>query len=509
MAEITRRSFAQTVAAAAGSTMLGAQARRPNIVFICSDQHSGRVLGINGHPVVQTPNMDRIASRGVFFRNAYTGNPVCAPGRASMMTGMFASDVGAYCNSTPFDGRVPSWGNRLNQGGYYCLATGKLDLTVGADFGFKEVKTSHGHSQHPDITSLFRAPVCFRPGERSNVNGRFEERKDSDEVLAERAIEFLRGDARKLNQPWALYVGMHMPHPKWVAAKRYESVYPPEKVPMPEIPPGYLEKRHTMFQVLANFKNISTPIPEDRIRRARAAYYGMVSELDELVGRVFDELDKSGQLDNTLFIYTSDHGEMLGDHGLWLKNVLLDNAARVPLLMVGAGLPRGKSVETPVAHIDMVATMLDLAGVPAGGLRGHSLVSLANGQMGSHPGFAFSESHSEGNVTGSFLVRKGDWKYLYFTGDKPLLFNLRDDPGELHNLAGKAETAGTQSELHGHLTSLLDPDAVTARAFAEQERRLQAMVHRMTPDEFYQEIVGRLGSAQARVQVIKHYGAGT
>lgn len=245
-----------------------------------------------------------------------------------------------------------------------------------------------------------------------------------------------------------------------------------------------------MFQVLANFKNISTPIPEARIRRAHAAYFGMISEVDEYLGWILDKVD----LDNTLFVYTSDHGEMGGDHGLWLKNVLLENAARVPMIVAGAGLPRGKVVNTPVGHVDLIATMLELAGAPRpASLRGHSLLD------GSHPGYAYSESHSEGNCTGSFMIRKGDWKYLYFTGDDPLLFDLKSDPGEFHNLAGRNETAAVQKELHGILMSLVDPDAVTERAFAEQERRLAAMVRSMKRAEFYQEIEGRLGTAQARV----------
>ena len=500
---MTRRTFSSSLAAAAGS-LAPAAARRPNIVFICSDQHSGPVLGAMGHPVVKTPNLDRLAGMGVMFRNTYSGNPVCVPGRASMMSGRFASDVNSFCNSTPL-GRTPTWGNFLKQGGYRCWATGKMDLDIEADYGFEQVKTSHGHSRKPDITSLFRAPVCYRGEERGNVNGRFVDRGvDSDGELAKRVIEFIRG--QKAGQPWVAYGGMHSPHPKWVAQKKYEEIYPPAKMPLPGVPAGYLEKRHTMFQVIANFKGVQTPIPEDRIRRARAAYFGMVSELDEYVGWVLDELEKTGQIDNTLFIYTSDHGEMGGEHGLWLKNVLLEPAARVPLIMAGAGLPRGKTVDTPVSHVDMVATMLDAAGVPKPQeLRGHSLLPLARGAAGSHPGFAFSESHSEGNCTGSFMVRKGDWKYLYFSGDDPLLFNLKDDPGEFHNLAGSKPAAAIQKELHGILTGLLDPDAVSDRAFAEQERVLNALVRRMKPEEFYDEIVGRLGKAQAHVLTRKHY----
>jgi choline-sulfatase len=244
------------------------------------------------------------------------------------------------------------------------------------------------------------------------------------------------------------------------------------------------------------------------VQRARAAYYGMVSELDEHIGMLLDQLERSGEMENTLIVYTADHGEMLGEHGLWLKNVLLENAARVPLILAGAGLPKGRTIETPVSHVDMVATMLDLGGAkkPAGA-RGVSLVGLANGKADAHPGFTYSESHSESNCTGSFMLRKEDWKYLYFSGDVPLLFNLKDDPGELRNLAGRPETAAIQKELHGRLTSLVDPDAVTRRAFDAQERVLMKMVREMKRDEFYQEISGRLGSAQAWVLTSRHYPA--
>jgi choline-sulfatase len=502
MAEMTRRSFASGVTGGLGALAAPAS-RRPNIVFICSDQHSGLALGCAGHPVVRTPNLDRLAGMGVRFGNAYSGNPVCVPARASMMTGRFASDVGSYCNSTVL-GRVPSWGNYLKQAGYHCWATGKMDLSQGADYGFEEAATGHGHAAKPDITSLFRAPVCFRPGERGEVDGRFVERGvDSDGELARRVIGYMRGRGAG---PWAAYGGMHLPHPAWVAQKKYEEIYPPAKMPLPNIPPGYLERRHTAFQVLANFKNIQVPIPEARVRRARAAYFGMITEMDEYVGWVLDEVEKSGQMGNTLFVYTSDHGEMGGEHGLWLKNVLLEPAARVPLIMAGAGLPAGRVVETPVSHVDMVATMLDMAGAPRPPeLRGHSLAPLAHGRRGDHPGFAFSESHSEGNVTGSFMIRKGDWKYIYFAGDQPLLFNLKNDPGELRNLAADPSAATVRKELHGILTGLLDPDAVSERAFREQERVLAAMVRRMRPEEFYKEIAGRLGAAQAHVQTRRLY----
>jgi choline-sulfatase len=224
----------------------------------------------------------------------------------------------------------------------------------------------------------------------------------------------------------------------------------------------------------------------------------MLTELDAQVGRLLDHLEKSGELANTVFIYTSDHGEMLGEHGLWTKNQHLEYSARVPILIAGPGLPKGKTVETPVSHVDLIATLLDLTGTPPKTrLRGHSLVPIANGSAGSHPGFAYSETHSDGNYTGGFMIRKGDWKYIYFSGDRPLLFNLKQDPGEFDDVSGKPENAAVIKELHGLLTGLVDPDAVTRQAFEAQARRLDELVRSKTKQEFYRYVLERLGPGQS------------
>ncbi|MGA2271439.1 MAG: sulfatase-like hydrolase/transferase [Bryobacteraceae bacterium] len=502
MPDISRRTFGASVLAAAGAPMLrAAAADRPNIVVICADEHGGPFLGSAGHPIVKTPNLDRLARAGVQFHSAYCGSPVCVPSRAGMMSGMFPSDVGSYCNSTSFKKPVPTWGNRLRDAGYECWASGKLDLTAGNDYGFHEVDTDHGHSGSPDITSLFRAPMCFRASVRNQVNGSFQDRKSHDDTVFANALRFLREDARTLRKPWAMYTGCLLPHPDFIAKPRYAAMYPPEAMPLPNVSLDYLDRRHPAFEQLANFQRFSSPIDPARIRRARAAYFGMISELDGMVGALLDELEKAGQMDTTLVVYTSDHGEMLGDHGLWLKNLLLENAARVPLIMAGAGLPAGKSVHTPVMHVDMVATMLELAGLPPDAkLRGHSLVPLARGVSGAHPGVAYSESHSEGNCTGSFMIRKERWKYIYFTGYAPLLFDLGRDPGEQNDLAGRPETAAIQRELHAELLRLApNPDAITEQAFAVQQALLNEMVRTSTRQQFCDGLQSRLGAGQARV----------
>jgi choline-sulfatase len=518
---LTRRDFTKTLAAAGITSAVAPElsfgqsssstAKRPNILFIISDQHSGRMLmgGPGKHVPVCTPNMERLAAKGVYFSNAYCGSPLCAPGRAALMTGMFASDVDAYGNTLVIQKDVPTWGNLLRDAGYTTWSTGKFDLAAGKDNGFENSGGSgpNGHSVHPDITELFRRPMCYRIDERELVDGVVdEEAHAADKAKIEKGLAFVEKQAGA-GKPWTAYIGVTIPHPPYRASKKYMDLYPPKDVPLPNIPSGHLDDLHPVFQTLRDFSRLSTPFPEDRVRRARSAYYAMITELDAYLGTVLDTLEEHGTLKDTVIIYTSDHGEMLGEHGLWLKRALYENAVRVPIIMAGPGLPAGKVIDTPVSSVDLTATLLDLGGVPSQpGMRGQSLLPLIAGDKSAAPSHVYAECHTEGNATGSFMIRKGDWKYLYFSFfGANLLFNLREDPGELNNLAGRPETAAIEKEMHETLTSLVDPDAITLRAFEKQDEFLEKIVKSHDANAFYQLIAGRLGQGQAVLITCQHY----
>lgn len=486
---------------------MSASSSRPNIVYICSDQHSFRTTGYAGHPLVKTPNMDRLAERGTVFANTYCGSPVCTPGRACLMTGMYPSDVGSYCNSTVWDGSHPTWGKRLTDSGYACHATGKFDLNLDCDSGFVEKEVKNGHSRNPDITSLFRNPLCYRIGERLGVDGRLRDERHRDSHLTQNALDFIRNERPRIDGPWTFFLGLSQPHPKFVALRQYYDMYPLDEIDMPDVRQDDLENLHYVYQGIRSQKRLATQIPEERVRRARAGYYGMISELDEYVGQVYDAMEEVGELDNTVFIYTSDHGESLGEHGLWYKNNLYENAAHVPLVMTGPGIPEGKVIDTPVAHVDLAATLLDYAGVERpSGFRGHSLIPMLSGiGLGDHPGWSYTESHSESNCTGSFLIRKGQWKYKHFTWYDDLFFNLDEDPGEFVNRIDDPNVQPVVRELRGILDSQVDTEQVTKDAFAAQARRRGELSEGKTVEEFAELLEGRLGKGQAMALAHEHF----
>jgi choline-sulfatase len=478
---------------------------RPNVVVVCSDQHGYRYTGYGGHPYVETPSVDRLASEGVVFENAYCTSPVCTPSRASLMTGVYPSDANAFCNSTVWDGSHPTWGTRLREAGYRTWSTGKFDLDPVHEIGFEEIDTSHGHASSPDITSLFRRPVCYRMGERPGVDGRPREERHGDADLAANAESFLREEAPDTDEPWAAWVGFTQPHPPFTALEKQYDYYHPGRVEPPNVPPGHREDQHLLFQRLRSFKRLADPIPRERIRRARAGYYGMITELDEYVGRLHEALADAGELEDTVFVYTSDHGEMLGEHGLWYKNNLYEDTVHVPMVVAGPGVPEGETVETPVGHVDLVHTILEWAGAERPDpRRGHSLGPLIEGREDDHPGYAYAENHSEGNCTGSFMIRRGDWKYVHVTWYDDLLFNLAEDPNEFENRIDDPEAADVRDELRGLLHEEVDPDAVTKRAFDRQEEVLEEVAETTGADGLYEELRGRLGDGQARALVDRH-----
>jgi choline-sulfatase len=458
--------------------------RQPNFLIVMSDQHDPMRSSAYGHPFARTPTMDRLAREGVTFGSAYCNTPLCAPGRISFMTGRYVHHIETWDNSTPHPSDLVTWAHHLRARGYDAALSGKMHF-LGPDqlHGFRAQLAVDLHAEQRHEIYCWNAqdgpiapPHPWRHVAEAGVGT--SRVLDVDDQVERAALAYLRDPARR-DQPFALCVGFIAPHDPWLVPEPYFSSYYPD-VDMPNLPPGHLESLPPAAQVLRDRHRMAGPFSEEEIRRTRAAYYGMLTRLDEQIGRLLDCLDEQGLADDTVVVYTSDHGEMLGEHGLWRKSNFYEQSARVPLQL---RLPdrrwAGRRVDAAVSLVDLTATVLDLAGVPAE-TAGADLdgVSLLPGLRGDLPwrDEAFGEYLAHGNDRPRAMIRRGHWKltYGYVPDDRPQLelYDLARDPGELENLAGRPEHAAVERALIGRLLEGWDPAAIKVAVERSQRERM-------------------------------------
>ena len=454
-----------------------------NFLVIMSDEHNRKALGCYGHPVIQTPNLDALARRGVRFTNAYCNSPICVPSRASFATGRYPHDIESWDNTAPYIGQTSSWAHRVREAGNRAISVGKLHYrSDDDDTGFEEQRLAmHVVNGLGDLRgNLLREPQPLRRLARSklvDVGIGESEYNRYDWAIADEAVKFLRFDAKAQAKPWAAFVSFTAPHFPLIAPKRYIDMYPPECVILPK-QYGLAERpRHPVLDALRAAFDVADEFDEDTVRRAIGAYYALCTFMDEQVGRVLDALAESGQAEDTMILYTSDHGDQIGEHGLWWKYTMYEGSAGVPLLMSGPSLPKGTVVDVPVSLVDVYPTVCDAFAIPRhaedAGLRGTSLLPLARGERGEER-VIFGEYHAMGSITGCFLLRDGRYKLVYYVGYDSQLFDLEADPDELHDLASDPAYAEIKARCEQRLRSIVDPEKEDRRARESQLRRLDA-----------------------------------
>ena len=274
--------------------------------------------------------------------------------------------------------------------------------------------------------------------------------------------------ARPPAEPWVAMVSLVSPHYPLTAPEEWLSLYDPAEMPMPV---GWRAgaPAHPELRNLAAFFDYDRYFDVDGMRAAVAAYFALVSFMDDCVGRVLAALDTSGAAQETDVIYVSDHGEMLGDHGFWTKQVMYEASAGVPMIAAGPGFPVGRRVRTPVSLIDLAPRLAGGSGWVGRDLRRIASAPDETGRT------AFSEYHDGGSRTGAFMVRWDDWKYVHYEGARPQIFNLARDPHEMADLSGRADVAEVEAEGARRLAAICDPTVVNARAFADQAARIEAL----------------------------------
>ncbi len=453
-----------------------------NLLFLLSDQHSRKALGCSGHPLVRTPNLDRLAARGTRFRNAYCNSPICVPSRASLATGRYVFDIGYWDNARPYEGSAPSWGHRLAHHGHRVESIGKLHFRSAADpTGFAEQHLPmHVVGGAGDLLGSLRdgtAMLAKYRGYHENAGPGESTYTAYDRKITAAAVDWLGNQApRYQDRPWVLFASLVCPHPPLLAPEAFYALYPPDRMPWPtDHDPGQ-RPEHPALCDLRRFMGIDEPFSEDVVRRSISAYFGLCSFLDDNLGQILDALEASGLADTTRVIYSSDHGESNGNQGLWGKSNMYEDSAGVPLIVAGEGVPEGLTVNTPVSLVDVYPSVLDCVGLERldddRHLPGRSLFDLAAGADPER--LVFGEFHAAASNTGIFMVRRGDMKYVHYVGYPPQLFDLAEDPEETTDLAADPAYDQVREDLDRALRKIVDPEAVDARAKADQAARIAA-----------------------------------
>ena len=449
---------------------LGAMQRPRNILILISDEHRRDAMAAAGHPHVLTPNLDGLCQSGVRFLNAYTPSPMCVPARAALATGKPVHLTGHWDSATPYAGEPRSWMHDLRDGGMEVTSIGKLHFRdADVDTGFSEqILPMHVAGEGWTIGLLRDDPPPYAgAGELAgDIGAGPSDYTDYDRRITEAAVSWLCSPDRAV-RPWCAFVSLVSPHYPLRAPEDCLALYEGRDLGVPVgTRPDHPEVRaiERFFDYGAHFDAAST-------RAARAAYFALVTFMDRAVGRILAALDASGQREDTLILYTSDHGEMLGDHGLWTKQVMYEASVSVPLVLSGPGVPAGETCATAVSLLDIAPTLRGAAAVQPGEDTGSDLRAILKGQNGSDR-TVFSEYHDGGSTTGAFMVRWSRWKYIHYPGYPPQLFDLQDDPLELDDLGEDPDREDVRREGLARLRSICDPDAVNARAFIDQRRRI-------------------------------------
>ena len=470
---------------------------QPNFLVIMSDEHGPMWSSAYGHPFVQTPNMERLAAQGATFDAAYCNAPLCVPSRLSFLTGRYVSNCRGWDNTTPLPSDTPTWPYALRSAGYEAVLCGKMHL-LGPDShhgfraqlayephggGYADADRHRGrspgglHAIHPwqDGVLAVDPPWAGVQEARAGTGPMI----DADDAIESAALDYLRDPARK-EQPFALCVGFVAPHFPFIVPEPYFSMYYPEHADLPSNPPGHIENLPAAALKLRQMFGFDG-YTDDEVRRARAAYYGLITYLDDKIRRLLDALAEQGLAENTVVIHTSDHGESLGEHGLWRKMNFYEQAARVPLQISWPGnIPGGQRFAGAVSLVDVTATILDMAGQGAASERflspdGDSLLPLMRGTSTQWKDEAFVEHLAHGTDRARAMIRQGAWKLCYSHGEPPdiELYDLESDPGEFNNLAGQPGHQQVQSRLEARLMEIWgDPDRLTREIVAGQESRL-------------------------------------
>jgi arylsulfatase A-like enzyme len=449
---------------------------RRNVLLVTADQWRGDCLGVLDHPVIKTPHLDALARRGTLFSRHFCNAVPCGPSRASLHTGLYLHNHCSGTNGTPLDSRFTNWALELRQAGYDPAVFGYThtapdprglspnDPALSTDEGvlpgivpvidmgthcpdWRNWLVERGFDVPPTDgeTYAVREPVAEGPDVPRALA--WDKQHTDTWFLTDRVIEYV--DQHSAESGWAVHLSLRAPHPPWIAADPYHRRFPIDTLPPPERhPTAAMESalHPWLAQYLGSGRNQAHE-DDHRHRLLQASYYGLMAEVDDNMGRLLDYLNTTGELDSTLLIFTSDHGEQMGDHWLYGKTGFFDQSFHVPMIVAGPGVAKGH-VDRFTEHVDIMPTLLDWLGLPCPRqCDGYSLRPFLEGSVPSnwrgaaHFEYDFRHSQAESSLGLNMetaclnVIRDEAYKYVHFADLPPLLFDLRQDPAELTDIA--------------------------------------------------------------------------
>ena len=454
-----------------------------NILVIMADQLTALALGCYHNAEVKSPHIDRLAAEGVLFDSAYSSSPLCTPARYAFMTGQNVSTCGGYDNAAYLPATMPTFAHYLRLMGYRTCLSGKMHF-VGPDqlHGFEDRVTTDIYPADfgwiPDwenaderIDLWYHNMSSVKQAGVASITNQLA----YDDEVGSQAMRVLYDHARSEDQrPLCLVASFIHPHDPYATRQKYWDLYAGVDIPLPSVarPPTQDAHNARLEKVIALD---AVDVSEQEIVNARRAYYGNVSYIDEWLGRLRTTLDECGMAENTTIIFTSDHGDMLGEFGLWYKMSFREWSNRIPLIVHQPGRFSARQVAAPVAQVDVLPTLVDIAAAATGvtppppidPLHGRSLIPLCDGDASNDPDTCVSEYLAEGTAAPMLMIRRGQYKYISCSTDPELLFDLDNDPDELENLLDHELLA----DFRRQAAAYWDTGALRKAVIHDQERR--------------------------------------
>ena len=485
---------------------------KPNVLLILTDQHAPKVAGFAGDPIVRTPHLDALASRSLQFETASCASPACTPSRMCLLTAKEPHRCAAWANHWIIFPEHVTWPGHFADHGYATCLVGKMHFGGKDQFhGFQFRPYGdfhHGLSHQPEPLNLYPS---YHNAESAGVTEIPESLIQDVIVTRESQAFLLEHQDQKPEQPWFLCAGYGRPHAPFTAPGRYIRHYR-DRIPPLEQPVDCMDRLEPYARHM--YQRLFGHLTPEQIRRGREGYYAGVDFVDDCIGELLTTLQHNGLLDNTIVIYSSDHGEMGGAHGLWQKGVYYEESMGVPLLMTGPGIRPGHArVPDLVSLMDLFPTCCDLVGLPIPpGLDGMDFSPLLRDPSRGRSPREFAPSQyfewgtriktqalPIGQATRAWrAIRTLHWKYVEVQGGKPLLFDMTHDPQEMSNLADRPEHAGPCTSLREQLFQRFNWEEAMARLVADRNR-LSAFLSGIKPTTPNQYLLpdGRIFDAEA------------